>query len=276
MIINDIYSFGVSVFFFLFWGVDSNISFVYDFNFNGSIDLYFMFFGKIIMVQLFFIWMALSFEGVFLLDEWVVSDSGFIVDWQVLQFNCNYLQQGVGCFVQSNDQDFIYYGIDLVWCMASIFGLKLFLFIDEYQKMMWLAKYVIYFILLIFLIFFFIEIFNCKWLYFIQYLLVGVGIVLFYILLLFFFEYLSFDMVYWIVCVAILLLIIVYSYFMLCNCKLIVMVFGILAILYGFFYFILQLQDYVLLMGSLGLLFILAVIMYLMWNVDWYGLKWEE
>ena len=60
------------------------------------------------------------------------------------------------------------------------------------------------------------------------------------------------------------------------NRKLTVMVFGILAILYGFFYSILQLQDYALLMEGLGLLLILAVIMYLTRNVDWYGLKREE
>ena len=60
------------------------------------------------------------------------------------------------------------------------------------------------------------------------------------------------------------------------NRKLTVIVFGILAILYGFFYSILQLQDYALLMEGLGLLLILAVIMYLTRNVDWYGLKREE
>ena len=42
------------------------------------------------------------------------------------------------------------------------------------------------------------------------------------------------------------------------------------------FYSILQMQDYALLMGSLGLLLILAVIMYLTRNVDWFGLKREE
>ena len=60
------------------------------------------------------------------------------------------------------------------------------------------------------------------------------------------------------------------------NRKLTVIVFGILAILYGFFYSILQLQDYALLMEGLGLLLILAVIMYLTRNVDWHGLKREE
>ncbi|MEL6392212.1 MAG: inner membrane CreD family protein, partial [Bacteroidota bacterium] len=43
-------------------------------------------------------------------------------------------------------------------------------------------------------------------------------------------------------------------------------------LLYLFFYSLLQLQDYALLVGSLGLFLILATIMYLTRNVDWYNL----
>jgi len=204
-----------------------------------------------------------------------VSDSGFVANWQVLQLNRNYPQQGVGSFLQGSGQS-DYYGNDPLRRSASTFGLKLLLPIDEYQKTLRSAKYAIYFILLTFLTFFFIEILNRKRLHPIQYLLVGAGVVLFYILLLSFSEHLSFNTAYWIACAAILLLITVYSFFMLRNRKLTVMVFGILIILYGFFYSILQLQDYALLMGSLGLLLILAAIMYLTRNVDWYGLRREE
>ena len=44
----------------------------------------------------------------------------------------------------------------------------------------------------------------------------------------------------------------------------------LLALLYGFFYSLLQLEDYSLLLGSIGLLIILAVVMYLTRNIDWY------
>jgi len=257
-------------------GADTRLTFAYGLNLNGSTDLHFTPFGKTTTVQLASNWTAPSFEGAFLPDERVVSDSGFTAEWQVLQLNRNYPQQGVGRFVQSSGQDNTYFGTDPVRRMASTFGLKLLLPIDEYQKTMRSAKYAIYFILLTFLTFFFIEILNRKRLHPIQYLLVGAGVVLFYILLLSFSEHLSFNTAYWIACAAILLLITVYSFFMLRNRKLTVMVFGILIILYGFFYSILQLQDYALLMGSLGLLLILAAIMYLTRNVDWYGLRREE
>lgn len=275
-ITNDIYSSGASVPLPLPKGADTRLTFAYELDLNGSTDLHFTPFGKTTSVALSSTWTAPSFEGAFLPDERTVSDSGFVANWQVLQLNRNYPQQGVGSFVQGSGQNNNYFGNDPLRRSASTFGLKLLLPIDEYQKTLRSAKYAIYFILLTFLTFFFIEILNRKRLHPIQYLLVGAGIVLFYILLLSFSEHLSFNRAYWIACAAILLLITVYSYFMLRNRKLTVMVFGILAILYGFFYSILQLQDYALLMGSLGLLLILAVIMYLTRNVDWYGLKREE
>ena len=274
-ITNDIYSSGASVPLPLSRGEATRLTFAYELDLNGSTDLHFTPFGKTTAVQLSSTWTAPSFEGDFLPDERTVSDSGFVANWQVLQLNRNYPQQGVGGFVQGSGQS-NNYRAEPLRRSASTFGLKLLLPIDEYQKTLRSAKYAIYFILLTFLTFFFIEILNRKRLHPIQYLLVGAGIVLFYILLLSFSEHLSFNTAYWIACAAVLLLITVYSYFMLRNRKLTVMVFGILAILYGFFYSILQLQDYALLMGSLGLLLILAVIMYLTRNVDWYGLKREE
>jgi inner membrane protein len=48
---------------------------------------------------------------------------------------------------------------------------------------------------------------------------------------------------------------------------------SVLLILYGFMYTILQLQDYLLLLGSIGLFIVLAVAMYLSRKIDWYSLS---
>ncbi|MEM9261524.1 MAG: inner membrane CreD family protein [Bacteroidota bacterium] len=50
---------------------------------------------------------------------------------------------------------------------------------------------------------------------------------------------------------------------------------AILIVLYIFFYSLLQLQDYALLFGAVGLLLILAAIMWLTRNIDWYNLNRE-
>ena len=45
---------------------------------------------------------------------------------------------------------------------------------------------------------------------------------------------------------------------------------GFLCVLYGFLYVLLQIQDYALLAGSLGLFVVLAAVMWFTRRVDWY------
>ena len=46
---------------------------------------------------------------------------------------------------------------------------------------------------------------------------------------------------------------------------------GLLAGLYGYLYVLLQLEDYALLLGTVGLFGILASVMYVTRNLDWYA-----
>lgn len=277
---KDILSSGASLPLPLPDGAGTELDFAYALNLNGSSDLYFAPFGKETVVELSSTWPAPSFEGAFLPQQREVSDAGFTAQWSVLELNRNYPQQGRGAYISgSGGASPDYYRSerysDPLRSATSAFGLRLLLPIDEYQKTMRTAKYAAYFVLITFLAFFFIEILNRKRLHPIQYLLVGAAIVLFYILLLSISEHLNFDRAYLIACAAILLLITAYCSYILANRRLTLLIFGILAILYGFFYSILQLQDYALLLGSLGLLLILAVIMYLTRHIDWYGLREE-
>jgi inner membrane protein len=49
-----------------------------------------------------------------------------------------------------------------------------------------------------------------------------------------------------------------------------------LVVLYGFLFTILELQDFSLLLGSIGLFIALAIVMYLSRKVDWYSNLPEE
>lgn len=253
----------------------SLIDFSFQLNLNGSTSLYFTPFGKSTRVDIRSSWLDPSFEGAFLPDERKVSNEGFEAAWHVLQLNRNYPQQGEGSYISNTPQspaDIYTRGYDAFRSSTNAFGFRLLLPIDEYQKTMRSAKYAAFFVLITFLAFFFIEVLNRKRLHPIQYLLVGAAIILFYILLLSISEHFNFDLAYLIACVIILLLITGYCSYILRNRRLTSMMFGILALLYGFFYSLLQLQDYALLLGSLGLLLILATIMYLTRNIDWYDL----
>lgn len=235
------------------------LSFDIDLELNGSSAINFAPFGKETNVHLTSKWGDPKFQGDFLPNH-STTPQGFVADWKVLQLNRNYPQKGTGNFIKN----------------ASDFGVRLLLPVDEYQKIIRSSKYGIMFIVITFLSFFFIEIINKKPIHTIQYLLVGFAIVLFYVLLLSISEHLSFDLSYMISSISILALITFYVYFLFRNKRLTALFSGILALLYGFFYSLLQLQDYALLMGSIGLFIILAVIMHLTRNIDWYNLNSED
>jgi len=280
----DIFSSGVSIP--LKIQMEDTYNFSFSLNINGSKSLDFLPFGKETFIELNSKWANPSFEGSFLPDERKISDTGFMAKWKVLQLNRNYPQQGCGAFLgknpvenSENENQYSesyaddYTSVNNTDNNAASFGVKLMLPIDEYQKTMRSAKYNIMFVFITFLAFFFMEILNKNRIHPFQYLLVGFAITLFYILLLSVSEYVKFNIAYWLACAAILLLITFYAKTIFKSNKITALTASILAVLYGFFFSILQLQDYALLMGSIGLLIILAVIMYLSRNINWYSIN---
>ena len=55
--------------------------------------------------------------------------------------------------------------------------------------------------------------------------------------------------------------------------KLASFIFGTLTLLYSFIFVLVQLEDFALLMGSIGLFIILAIVMYFSRKIDWYQKK---
>jgi len=104
----------------------------------------------------------------------------------------------------------------------------------------------------------------------VQYLLTGFALLIFYTLLLSISEYIAFGLAYLIAAAAIISLITVYSFSVLPDKRKTGIVFGVLTLLYGYLYILLQLQDYALLMGSIGLFTVLASVMYLTRQIDWF------
>ncbi len=132
------------------------------------------------------------------------------------------------------------------------------------------------FIVFTFSAFFFSEIINRKRVHPIQYLLIGFAIILFYALLLAISEHLNFDIAYILSAIAITTLITGYSKSVLRSNRFTLTIFGILVILYAYLYIILQLEDYALLMGSIGLLTVLTIVMYITRKIDWYSLDKDQ
>lgn len=227
---------------------------------NGSGNLSFVPIGKETNVKVKSEWTDPSFDGSFLPYERNISETGFEANWKVLHLNRNFPQQWLNTRFD---------------VQQSAFGVSLLLPVDTYQKSMRSAKYAAMFIALTFLIFFFVEILNKKRIHPIQYTLVGLALVIFYVLLLSLSEHIGFAYAYVVASLAIVLLITLYSHTFFKERKLTLIMLFLLIILYYYIYTILQLQDYALLMGSIGLFLVLAIVMYLSRKIDWdsIGLK---
>ena len=137
-------------------------------------------------------------------------------------------------------------------------------------------RYAILFIGFTFLVFFFIEVLNKIFIHPVQYILVGVALVVFYTLLLSLSEHIHFNFAFVISAVLTLLLIAGYVSAILKSRRLTFLVTGILTLLYAFIFVIIQLQDYALLIGSIGVFVILGLVMYYSRKIDWYRLNLKE
>jgi inner membrane protein len=233
-----------------------HFDFQFELNLNGSDHLYFVPVGKSTNIRMRSPWKHPRFDGAFLPDKRDISDGGFEASWKVLHLNRNYPQSWKGSAFHTED---------------SAFGCYLILPVDQYQKTMRSAKYAIMFIALTFMIFFFVEILNKRRIHPVQYLIVGLSISIFYVLLLSLGEQVGFNLSYLISSVAIVGLITAYAASIFRYSKLTIVLGICLALLYVFLFILIQLQDYALLLGSIGLFIAMGLIMYTSRNVDWYS-----
>lgn len=213
---------------------------------KGSGDLLFVPVGKETKVSASSTWSNPSFTGSALPDVRTVGDSGFVADWKVIALHRKFPQQ----WKQGT--------YDLA---SAGFGVDLIVPVDAYQQTTRSVKYAILIILLTFTAFLLIE-----WIYnlpmgALQYVLVGFALCIFYTLLLSLSEYLGFNAAYGLAAAATIGLIGWYVGVMLHSRRVSLFVIFLLAVQYGFVFILIQLQDYALLMGSLGLFVTLAIVM---------------
>jgi inner membrane protein len=135
------------------------------------------------------------------------------------------------------------------------------------------VKYAILIIGLTFSLFFIIEIMQKKPVHPVQYILVGIALVIFYTLLLSFSEFILFDWAYAAAALATITLISFYVKSHFGNWRTVGIFTLVLTLLYTFIFVLVRLEDTALLVGSIGLFFILAIAMYLSRKIDWYGTK---
>ncbi|MGE5401353.1 MAG: cell envelope integrity protein CreD [Ignavibacteriales bacterium] len=241
-------------------GMDISNKFSFGLQLQGSHYLKFVPLGKETNVQLSSAWNDPSFSGSFLPDTRNVTEQGFKAEWKILELNRNYPQFWIG----NRNAEAV---------KNSSFGVDLLLPATDYQKAMRSAKYALLAISLTFLTFFLVEIFNQKKMHPFQYILIGLSLCLFYALLLSISEHTNFTLAYLVSSIAIISMIGFYSKAILKNLKKTIVLIAVLCLTYSFVYITLQIQDYALLIGSIGLTLILAFTMYITRNINWYQLN---
>ncbi len=206
-------------------------------------------------------WKSPSFIGSFLPSKRQIGKDGFDATWSVAGLSRSYPQAFLKDYDMSNA------------IQNSSFGVNFIITADIYQKTTRVSKYALLFIVFSFGAFFFCEVLTKHKIHPIQYLLVGFGVVLFYILLLALGEHLGFNVAYILASILITGLITLYSHGVLKNKYFTTAIFCTLSILYGYLFVVLQQESYSLLMGAIGLFVVLSVIMYATRNIDWYKVR---
>ncbi len=231
-----------------------------DFNFtmqyNGSDSVEFIPIGKTTTVSIDSDWESPSFNGTFAANTTTkkVNKKGFHADWKILDINRSFAQQYITKIPNLNEYSF---------------GVKLIETVDEYQQNERASKYGFLVIGLTFLIFFLIQSISKINIHIFQYSMIGIALIMFYTLLISITEHSSFTLAYAIAGTSVVALITLYSISILKNRKFPMFIGIALTVLYTFIFVIIQLEDYALLVGSIGLFAILAAVMYFSRKIDW-------
>ncbi|WP_127024167.1 cell envelope integrity protein CreD [Flagellimonas beolgyonensis] len=237
---------------------NNSLDFESNITINGSNRLQYIPVGKETIVAMQSNWHSPSFNGNFLPNTKgkKISKNGFEAEWKVLETNRRFGQSFFDNLPDLTD---------------FAFGTEFLVPVDDYQKTSRTSKYGFMIIGLTLLVFLLIQISSKIPIHPFQYLMIGLALVLFYTLLISISEHKNYLFAYVVSGIAIVSLITVYSRSILKNTKFTLLILGSMLGLYSFIFVIIQLEDYALLVGSIGLFTILATIMFTSRKIDWSG-----
>lgn len=154
-------------------------------------------------------------------------------------------------------------------------GVSLLVPVDNYRMAERTLKYAFLFLGLTFMCYFIYEISTkeSKKIHPIQYCLLGAAMLMFYLLTVALSEFIPFVFAYFIAALMVILAVGLYTYFVITKKQqkiFSVLIVGLMGLLYCLLYVLLSLQDFALLIGSVGLFAIIIAIMIVTSKIDWY------
>ena len=258
------------------------------FNVRGSQSINFLPLAKQTKIHTQGNWANPSFNGSVLADDRNITGNNFEATWNIPSFNRKFSQQWVGdaekLYEIKNNYEIsnaISEGYSSttestattessIATEKDMIQINFLEEVNNYQKTTRVAKYGILIIILTFAALFFTEIIKKQRIHLIQYMLIGFAMVLFYSLLLSISEHLGFNLAYLLAALATIILIASFIKSITNDSRSALIFSGILSIFYSFIFILMQLRDYSLIVGTIGIFIILAILMRVSTKINWY------
>ena len=239
----------------------------FDFRFslalNGSSLLDFAPVGRETMVGLTSNWPHPSFSGAYLPENRDIRADGFTANWRVPHL------------ARSVPQVWSLSGPNAQYSLNQFspyqFGVQFYVPVDYYSLVNRAAKYGLMFLAAAFIAVFVLELTSGKRVHAVQYMLVGLAMILFYALLLSLAEHVGFPLAYLAASAATGGMLSLYVGYALSSAVKGLIMLCVFLILYGLLYLILRLEDYALLAGAVAGFVMLTVTMFTTLRVNWSG-----
>lgn len=234
------------------------IAFSLDLNGTGEFSLVPI--GRNSELQLTSNWPHPGFLGSFLPTQREVSAAGYRAHWQ-----SSWFANDMGSYFKDD--------MEIPWSRLPAFSADVMSLADQYQLTDRATKYAILLIGLTFMAFFVFESLTRRPLHPMQYLLVGLSLVLFYLVLLALSEHVGFTAAWLAASLSGAVMNGVYLQAVLRGWRNSLLFVAALLLLDGLMWFLLHSEDSALLLGTGVLALALSVLMFLTRRVDWYALS---
>ncbi|EJA9940382.1 cell envelope integrity protein CreD [Klebsiella pneumoniae] len=234
------------------------IAFSLDLNGTGEFSLVPL--GRNSELQLTSNWPHPGFLGSFLPTQREVSAAGYRAHWQ-----SSWFANDMGSYFKDD--------MEIPWSRLPAFSADVMSLADQYQLTDRATKYAIQLIGLTFMAFFVFESLTRRPLHPMQYLLVGLSLVLFYLVLLALSEHIGFTAAWLAASLSGAVMNGIYLQAVLRGWRNSLLFVAALLLLDGVMWFLLHSEDSALLLGTGVLALALSVLMFLTRRVDWYALS---
>ena len=218
---------------------------------NGGIEI--LPFGRENHFEVKSTWKAPKFYGI-LPSTKVIDENGFKAEWEVSSFVRNYKQDFVDGYYSDISEGKI--------------GVDLYEGVTHYRQVMRAVKYSMLFIMLSLFVVYIFEVTSKRFTHYVQYGVVGFSLTMFYLVLLSMSEYFSFNLAYIIAALMVVIPNSLYIKAVTKNSKYGVGMLAFLSGIYAVLYSILKMEQYALITGTLLLMTVLYVMMYITRNIE--------